>query len=249
MPGLSTHLARFLVAIAIAFVAGGAGAQDTFSLVAIDRERGEVVSAGASCLDDAVVPGGAAVVSTVLPSVGALHTQSYYAAGNQSRGRALMLAGLTARATVDSLVADDVALTPELRQYLAVDLGPAGTAAAAFTGAACAPYAGQYVSSDLVIAGNILLDSLVIARMRDAFRATQDRGGRLAECALAALQAVAYPGADRRCLDDGVSSRSAFLRLARPGDAPDDLTLDLVVPRAVEGRDPIDVLAERFGGS
>ena len=70
--------------------------------------------------------------------------------------------------------------------------------------------------------------------------------GTLAEKLMAALQGANVAGADTRCLDEGVSSRSAFLRVAYPGDDPDALTLDLVVSLTPFGVEPIDVLQEEF---
>lgn len=221
-------------------------AQDTFSLVAVDPASGAIVSAGASCLDGDVVPGGARIVSTIVPGVGALHTQSYYSADNQARGAGLLAAGTSAPELVDLLVAGDVSRSPTLRQYAAITTGGPTVETSAFTGRDCAPYAGHVVLPDLVLAGNILLDSLVLARMRTAFRDAAAEGRPLVERALLALEAVAYAGADRRCAPAGISSRSAFLRLALPSDGVDDLAVDLAVEYPVGGRDPIDLLGERF---
>ena len=44
---------------------------DTFSIVAVDTITGQVGSAGASCIQ------GAIIISDVHPSLGAIHTQSY----------------------------------------------------------------------------------------------------------------------------------------------------------------------------
>ena len=70
--------------------------------------------------------------------------------------------------------------------------------------------------------------------------------GSLAERLMAAMQGANVAGADTRCLDEGVSSRSAFLRVAYPGDAADGLTLDIVVSITPEGIEPIDVLQAEF---
>ena len=61
-------------------------AQDTFSIVAVDVTTGQVGSAGATCLDDTEIAGGAVIISDVIPDVGAIHTQSYWVPGNQDRG-------------------------------------------------------------------------------------------------------------------------------------------------------------------
>jgi hypothetical protein len=43
-------------------------------------------------------------------------------------------------------------------------------------------------------------------------------------------------------LQDGVSSKSAFIRVARPTDSPNNLWLDLNVPEVAPGQEPIDSL-------
>lgn len=244
---VSVHFTRALaLSAALALAGPRLRAQDTFSLVAADPATGELVSAGASCLDGNRAAGGARVVSTVIPGVGALHTQSYYSAANQANGRALLMARLAAKPLLDSLVSADVGGLPAFRQYAAVTFDAGRPRLAAYTGTSCAPYAAHYLGQRVAIAGNILLDSLVIARMREAYLAAEAAGRPLADRAVAALLAVAYPGADRRCLSAGLSSRSAFVRLARPGDDATALTLDLVVEFPEGGADPIDLLAERY---
>ena len=59
-------------------------AQDTFSIVAVDQETGEVGSAGASCIN------GSIIISDVHPVLGAIHTQSYWNAQNQNNASQLM---------------------------------------------------------------------------------------------------------------------------------------------------------------
>lgn len=227
-----------------------AGAQDTFSLAALDRATGELVSAGASCLDGDVAPGGAVIISSVVPGVGVLHTQSYYSLANQLAGERLLRGGLDARAVVDSLTAHDVGGMPGFRQYAAVTLSGDGTSGrAGYTGSSCEPYAGQWIGEDFVVVGNILSDSMVVVRMRDAFEGARNSGKSLADAAMAALGSVAYPGADRRCLEAGLSSRSAFLRLARPGDSAGALSIDLVIEFPEGGADPIDLLAVAYAGA
>jgi len=46
-------------------------AQDTFSIIAIDTVTGEIGSAGASCIDENQIPGGAIIISDILPGRGA----------------------------------------------------------------------------------------------------------------------------------------------------------------------------------
>ena len=69
----------FMLAPLIAF------GQHTFSIVAIDSITKEVGSAGATCGDALLWPGtpGAALISDIIPGLGAIHTQSYWNEQNQ----------------------------------------------------------------------------------------------------------------------------------------------------------------------
>jgi len=79
--------------------------------------------------------------------------------------------------------------------------------------------------------------------MENAFLTT---AGSLADGLMAVLQAAKVPGADTRCLDEGKSSISAFVRVAKPGDPEGDCYLDLNVPNTPVDVDPIDVLQGLF---
>jgi len=66
--------------------------------------------------------------------------------------------------------------------------------------------------------------------------------GTLSDKLMAALQGAKVPGADTRCLADGRSSISAFLRVAKPEDTTGVLFLHLNVNNAPVSVDPIDSL-------
>ncbi len=221
-------------------------AQDTFSLLAFDPATGEIASAGASCVDGNALPGGCARISSVWPGRGAVHTQSFYLPENQATADSLLLAGSGAEALLSELLRLDAKRTPALRQYIALSTTRSAVELAAYTGGRCYAYAGQLRGANFAVAGNVLLDSTVLRRMSTAYQAAVGAGAWIGDAALLALRAVAYPGADQRCLSAGISSRSAFLRVARPDDARDSLYLDLVVEFPVGGRDPIDTLTDSF---
>jgi uncharacterized Ntn-hydrolase superfamily protein len=221
-------------------------AQETFSIVAVDTITGEVGSAGASCLDDQDVAGGATIISDVLPGRGAVHTQARYRAGNQRRARERVQEGLSADSVIQWLKANDAFFSPEVRQYGIALLKKDGTykaQTAAFTGDDTDSFKGHYTGRTYAIQGNILKGPEVLDSMRSAFLRT---GGSLGERLMAALQGANMPGADRRCLEEGVSSQSAFLRVAKPGDPREQLTLDLAVTQTPTGVEPIDSLQVLF---
>lgn len=226
--------------IAILLLAGQINAQDTFSIAAVDTLTGEVGSAGASCIDNTAIAGGAKIISDVIPGRGVIHTQSYWLAANQQNAHAHMMAGESPQQIIDWLIANDAQNLPGRRQYGIVDFDEAGKArSAAFTGDQCMNWKGHIAGINYSIQGNILLNEGIIDSMEARFLRAE---GGLSDKLMAALQGANVPGADSRCLNEGVSSLSAFIRLARPTDHPDTLYLDLNVPQTPYGVEPIDSL-------
>lgn len=211
--------------------------QDTFSIVAIDTLTGEVGSAGASCV---FISGqGVRILSDVHPGVGAIHTQAYYRADNQAYGRSLMIQGLSPQQIVDSVVTNDAQGNPTLRQYGVVDFRDGVVRSAGYTGVNCDDYKNHILGPNYAIQGNILLGQHILDSMEARFLAED---GELVCKLMAALQGAKVVGADTRCIPDGISSIGSFLRVAQPDDELGDLYLDINIPRANEGVDPIDSL-------
>jgi len=221
----------------------GISAQDTFSIVAVDPISGEIGSAGASCLDDSDISGGVTIISDLIPGIGAIHTQSYWLYSNQINAHEKMLEGLSPQEIIDWLIANDVQGNPEIRQYGIVDFVTAEPRSAAFTGVNCFDVKEHKTGANYAIQGNILLNDDIIDGMETAFLNTE---GSLAERLMATLQAANIPGADSRCLEEGVSSQSAFLRVARPNDDINSLYLDIEVLQTLYGVEPIDSLQVLF---
>lgn len=229
-----------IILFAFIIFAVGLKAQDTFSIVAVDTLTGEMGSAGASCIDNSAIAGGAIIISDVLPGRGVIHTQSYWLAANQTNARNRMLAGDSPQQIIDWLVANDVQNQPGRRQYGIVDLDPEGhPRSAAYTGATSANWKGHIVGRNYAIQGNILLNQGIVDSIEARFLRTE---GNLSDKLMAALQGANVPGADSRCLNEGVSSLSAFLRLAKPQNRPDSLYLHLNVKQTPYGVEPIDSL-------
>ncbi len=215
--------------------------QDTFSICAIDTITGEVGSAGASCIDENAIAGGCVILSDVIPGVGVIHTQAYWNPNNQTNAHNLMVGGSSPQEIIDHMVANDVQNNPHIRQYGVVDLFEGSARCAAYTGMNCDDYKDHIIGPNYTIQGNILLGQQILDSMEYYFLNTE---GELACRMMAALQGAKVIGADTRCMDDGVSSLSAFLRVGQIDDPAEDLYLDLVVPSTPFGIDPIDVLQE-----
>ena len=228
---------RIMLAAMVLLCTGHMHAQDTFSIVAIDTETGEVGSAGASCLGIDV-----SLISDVQPGIGAVHTQARHEGANYDYASTLMSQGHTPRQIIDSLVAHDVFNSPGIRQYGVVTLA-GDVKSAAYTGDDCIDYKGHITGPTYAIQGNILLGRHILDSMEARFLRTE---GKLHHKLMAALQGANVSGADTRCAQYGTSSLSAFIRVARPGDDPEHLLLDLRATIPNGSREPIDSLESLF---
>jgi uncharacterized Ntn-hydrolase superfamily protein len=218
--------------------------QDTFSIVAVDTITGEIGSAGASCIDESQIEGGALIISDVIPGRGAIHTQSYWNSTNQQNAHARMVEGLSPQEIIDWLSTHDAQNNPAVRQYGIVDFDSSGHArSAGFTGVNCLDYKNHITGPNYSIQGNILLGQQILDSIEARFLNTE---GSFAEKMMAALQGAKVIGADTRCTANGTSSLSAFIRVARTEDLIGGFYCDLNVPSLPAGMEPIDSLQTLF---
>jgi uncharacterized Ntn-hydrolase superfamily protein len=99
-------------------VSVNSSAQDTFSILAVDTETGEVGTAGASCVDLNLIPGfNPDFFSDIVPGQGALHTQAHWNPDNQANALNQFQQGNSPQEIIDWLVANDVENNPTVRQY------------------------------------------------------------------------------------------------------------------------------------
>jgi len=220
-------------------------AQHTFSIVAIDSITGEIGSAGATCGDSIIWPGtpGAILISDVIPGIGAIHTQSYYTENNQLNAQDRMLAGDSPEEIINWLVANDVASNPGIRQYGIIDFNNGSPRSAAFTGENCFDYKNHILGINYAIQGNILLGQQILDSMETGFNNTD---GCLSDKLMAAMQGANVVGADTRCISEGTSSLSAFLRVAKPNDDPNAIFIDLNIAGTPLGVEPLDKLQTKY---
>jgi uncharacterized Ntn-hydrolase superfamily protein len=226
-------------------------AQDTFSIVAVDPETGEVGSAGATCVPGIGDFGGVILLSGIIPGRGGVNAQAYICLNphvNLVNGVARLGEGFSPQEVIDWLEENDACssqnFNPAYRQYGVAALDENGQAsAAAFTGQNADDWKGHRTGDTYAIQGNILRGPEVVDGMEQAFNDTE---GSLAERLMAAMQGANMVGADARCTEAGTSSTSAFLRVFKPGDDPNDPYLELNVAEAPSGVEPIDSLQALF---
>lgn len=219
--------------------------QHTFSIVAVDTLTGEIGSAGATCGDSIIWPGtsGAYIISDILPGVGAIHSQSFWLASNQVNARVQMQQGGSPNQIISWLAANDVQNNPQSRQYGVVDYNNGSSRSAAFTGSSCFDYKNHILGPNYAIQGNILLGQQILDSMEYYFLNTN---GCLPEKLMAAMNGAKVVGADTRCVVEGTSSLSAFLRMALPTDSYNNLFLDINVAGTAPNIEPIDVLETKY---
>ncbi len=234
-----------LVMVVMLLGAGSLIAQDTFSIVALDSNTGEVGSAGASCVDLFQTPfSNDDFLGELFPGVGAINSQAYYLGTNQNNAATRMNLGDTPSQIIEWLVANDVSNQPELRQYGIVAFVNGSPQSAAHTGASTDDYKNHITGPHYSIQGNILLGQEVLDSMEARFL---NEPGDLACKLMAALQGANMVGADSRCSSNGTSSLFAFVKVAQTTDAPGNPSfLASVRTRNNDGIEPIDSLQTKF---
>lgn len=157
----------------------------TYSIVAHDRESGQLGVAVQSHWFS-VGP----IVPWAASGVGAVATQANAEVSYGPRALELLASGLSARETLDHLLADDRAAAS--RQVAVMD---AQGNAAVHTGVECIPFAGHVIGEGVCCQANIMATEAVWPAMLDAFRAAS---GPLPTRLLGALDAAEEAGGDSR---------------------------------------------------
>lgn len=157
----------------------------TFSIVAVDREAGEV-----GCAVQSKYFSVGSVVSWARAGVGAVATQ---AAGVAVYGRWALDAlegGADPDEAIRRVLADD-----EERETRQLGVVTADGRSASFTGSKCNEWAGHRTGDGYAVQGNILAGEAVVDEMARAFEGTS---GALVHRLVAALEAGQSAGGDRR---------------------------------------------------
>lgn len=225
-------------------------AQDTFSIIAVDPDTGEIGSAGASCVTGVGASGIIDIITKIIPGRGGVNSQAWVCIPNVNLNNAIdqMENGASPSEIIDWLLNNDACssqnFNPEFRQYGIADFDLDGNPrVAGFTGSQADDYKEDRQGATFSIQGNILLSQIVIDNMENNFNSTE---GTLADKLMAAMQGANLPGADSRCLSAGTSSTTAYLLVYRPDDDPSDPYLRLNVGQQAPGIEPIDLLQDLY---
>jgi len=186
-PSGSIHIAlASVLMLTTAMPAAADPPAGTFSIAAFDAATGECGVAVQSR-----VFGVGPRVAWVLGGAGAIATQAQSNESFGPMGLGLLASGLSARETLDSLLAGD----PE-RDVRQVGIVDARGGVANWTGPGCNAWAGDTVGVAYTCQGNILTGADVVASMERAFR--ESAGEELGRRLIAALEAGQAAGGDSR---------------------------------------------------
>jgi uncharacterized Ntn-hydrolase superfamily protein len=157
----------------------------TFSIVAVDREAGEV-----GCAVQSKYFSVGSVVPWAQAGVGAVATQAAGVAVYGARALEELARGAMPEEALERVLAED-----EGRETRQLGVVTADGRAAAFTGSACNEWAGHRIGDGYAVQGNILAGEAVVDAMAHAF---EDTPGPLVERLVASLEAGQAAGGDRR---------------------------------------------------
>ncbi len=186
------EMKKYLIVLTVLIVGVSLSAQEremrpahTYSIVAIDKETGEL---GAAVQSHWFSVG--SIVIWAESGVGAICTQSFVEASYGPLGLELMRAGKTAEEALAGLLKAD--RFEAVRQVAMIDVQGR---VAAHTGKSCIPEAGHVVGDGFSCQANLMLKSTVWKAMKKGFENTK---GELVDRLMAALEAAENEGGDIR---------------------------------------------------
>ena len=211
----------------------------TWSVVAVDPKTKEVGVAGASCTD--FVFG----VAGVVPGRGVIVAQAMSNMAAKRIGMKMLLEGASPREIIATITNPEFDSNFSLQQYGIAALGFEGKSAA-YTGTDTDDWKGAAQGYGVSVQGNTLPDARIISKMLAAFEnASKNSELTLADRLMAALEAGAADGGDRRCGQQ--KARSAFIIVARPTDDAKSPFLRINIPGQEEGgANPINLLRKEY---
>jgi uncharacterized Ntn-hydrolase superfamily protein len=211
----------------------------TWSIVAVNPKTKEIGVAGASCTDfvfgiAGVVPGRGVIVAQAMSNMAAKRI-----------GMKMLLEGASPQEIIAAIIKDEFDSNFSLQQYGIAALGFEGKPAA-YTGTDTDDWKGAAQGYGVSVQGNTLPDARIIGNVLAAFeKASKNSEMTLADRLMAALEAGAAGGGDRRCGQQ--KARSAFIIVAKPTDDVKSPFLRINIPGQEEGgANPVNLLRQEY---
>ncbi|MDR2897937.1 MAG: DUF1028 domain-containing protein [Spirochaetaceae bacterium] len=206
----------------------------TWSITAVDRETGEVGSAGASWTPMVWV------IQGIAPGKGVIAAQAATNEEARLKGIEMLNKGASAEEILSVITDPEFDFLYAEQQYGVVSLD--GNAAV-YTGSSCLPWAGALIGDGFSVQGNILYGEAVVQAAFDAYEAALAEGKPLAERLLLALEAGAEQGGDSRSGD--LTAMTAYLAVSDRADKPGRPGFAIAVPPQKD-RNPVQELRVQY---
>lgn len=228
---------RALVAAALLNPCLPASASATWSIIVLDRTKGVIGVAGASCTSD--VHG----IMALVPGTGALMAQAIGHPPAMREALRLLRGGVTPDSVLRAITAPSVDTAIQLRQY---GMATFAGGQVQFTGTATINYHGERSADGVLVQGSILAGPAVLDQAIAAIQQARSAGKPMEEVVMAGLKAGSDAGGDSRC--GAQRATSAFLAVAKPGDVANwpFLTLRVVDVARGSSANAVELLQARL---
>ncbi|MBK7872851.1 MAG: DUF1028 domain-containing protein [Saprospiraceae bacterium] len=179
--------------------------------------------AGASCTADC------SGIGSIIPGTGAIIVQAMSNYNAHDMGRKAILAGHPIEGIMEAL--RESRFDPEHQQYALVTLQQMNPVT--YTGDSTMAYNGALTGYGISVQGNLLTNEKELQTIFNAAVKAQKKGRSVAEILMLALEAGSKAGGDKRCGTQ--RAQSAFVKVAKPEDTIEKLSLHLVVTGQAKG--------------
>jgi uncharacterized Ntn-hydrolase superfamily protein len=210
-------------------------AKATWSIIVIDPKTNEIGIAGASCTFSVYGIGG------IIPGKGAIVVQAMSNKAARNKGLQMILADASPQEILKAIRNPE--FDPEQQQYGIVCLNAMNNPQT-YTGIETDSAKGTATSKGISIQGNTLTNNKVFNKILQAAIAAQKASMSIQDILMIALEAGAEYGGDKRCGNRKASS--AFLTVAKPGDAPQHPSLNLIYNQQDETTNAVKGLRRKF---
>lgn len=207
----------------------------TWSIIVIDAKTNEIGIAGASCTPS--VYG----IGAIVPGKGAVVVQAWSNGAARRKAVEMIKSGASPSDILTAI--KDERYDPENQQY-AILTSKYLDEAKTYTGKQTAPHNGALTAKGISVQGNILTNPDELKAILDAALKAQEAGLPIQEVLMAALEAGAEKGGDKRCGD--IKASSAFVTVAKPNDDIKSPYLNLVVYGSDKRENAVAALRKKF---
>jgi uncharacterized Ntn-hydrolase superfamily protein len=207
----------------------------TWSIIIIDQKTKEIGIAGASCTSNC------SGIGSIIPGTGVVIVQAMSNYNAHSMAKNAIIAGHPLEGIMEAL--RNPRFDPEHQQYALVTLNH--MTPLTYTGDSTVAYKGSITGNGISVQGNILADANELKAIFDAVIEARKQSKSIQESLMLALEAGANAGGDKRCGEQ--KAQSAFIKVAKAEDKPDNLYLNIVITGQEKGgENAVSILRKEY---